>query len=104
MTTTELRERLLGARDCEAAVAAIADFFTAQELAFGHGTDNASDEAFWVLRHVQCWRDDLDWTSSPGQDVALAALDLAARRVQTRKPLAYLDRRGLVRRLAVRGR
>ena len=90
MTTTELRERLLGARDCEAAVAAIADYFTAHELAFGHGTDNASDEAFWVLRHVQRWRDDLDWTSPPGRDVALAALDLAARRAQTRKPLAYL--------------
>ncbi|HUO67341.1 MAG TPA: 50S ribosomal protein L3 N(5)-glutamine methyltransferase, partial [Gammaproteobacteria bacterium] len=90
MTTTELRPQLLGARDCEAAVAAIADFFTAHGLAFGHGTDNASDEAFWVLRHAQRWRDDVDWGSPPGPDVAQAALDLAARRVETRKPLAYL--------------
>jgi ribosomal protein L3 glutamine methyltransferase len=39
---------------------------------------------------VQRWRDDLDWTSPPGRDFALEALDLAARRAQTRKPLAYL--------------
>jgi ribosomal protein L3 glutamine methyltransferase len=90
MTRTQLRERLLGAGDCDTAVVAIADFFAAHELAFGHGTDNASDEAFWVLRHVQGWRDDLDWTSPPGRDVALLALDLATRRVESRKPLAYL--------------
>jgi ribosomal protein L3 glutamine methyltransferase len=90
MTRTEFQKRLLGARDCDAAVAAIADFFTAHELAFGHGTDNASDEAFWVLRHVQGWRDDLDWSAPPGREPALAALDLATRRVESRKPLAYL--------------
>jgi len=90
MTRNELEKRLLGARDCEAAVAALADFFTAHELVFGHGTDNASDEAFWLLRHVQRWRDDLDWSSPPGRDIALAALDLAVERVESRKPLAYL--------------
>jgi len=90
MTRDELEKRLLGGRDCEAAVAALADFFTAHELVFGHGTDNASDEAFWLLRHVQRWRDDLDWSSPPGRDIALAALDLAVERVESRKPLAYL--------------
>jgi len=90
MMRNELEKRLLGARDCEAAVAALADFFTAHELVFGHGTDNASDEAFWLLRHVQRWRDDLDWSSPPGRDIALAALDLAVERVESRKPLAYL--------------
>jgi ribosomal protein L3 glutamine methyltransferase len=90
MTRTELEKRLLGARDGEAAVAALADFFTAHELTFGHGTDNAGDEAFWLLRHAQGWRDDLNWSSPPERDVALAALDLAVRRVESRKPLAYL--------------
>jgi ribosomal protein L3 glutamine methyltransferase len=90
MMRTELQRRLLGARDCEAAVAALAEFFTAHGLEFGHGTDNASDEAFWVLRHVQRWRDDLDWSAPPERDSALAALDLATRRVESRKPLAYL--------------
>ena len=90
MTRNDLEKRLLGARDCEAAVAALADFFTAHELVFGHGTDNASDEAFWLLRHVQRWRDDLDWSAPPGRDIALAALDLAVERVESRKPLAYL--------------
>ncbi len=90
MTRNELEKRLLGADDCEAALAALADFFAAHELVFGHGTDNASDEAFWLLRHVQRWRDDLDWSSPPEREVALAALDLAVQRVESRKPLAYL--------------
>ena len=101
MTRNELEKRLLGADDCEAVLAALADFFAAHELVFGHGTDNASDEAFWLLRHVQRWRDDLDWSSPPEREVALAALDLAVQRVETRKPLAYLARRGVVRRFAV---
>ena len=90
MTRNELEKRLLGADDCEAVLAALADFFAAHELVFGHGTDNASDEAFWLLRHVQRWRDDLDWSSPPEREVALAALDLAVQRVESRKPLAYL--------------
>ena len=90
MTGSDLEKRLLGARDCDAVVAAIADFFAAHELAFGHGTDNARDEAFWVLRHAQRWRNDVDWSAPPERDVVLAALDLATRRAASRKPLAYL--------------
>src|SRR5436189_4104354 len=90
MTKTDLERRLHGARDCEAAIAALAEYFSAHELVFGHGTDNASDEAFWLLRHVQRWRDDLDWSSPPEREAARAALDLAVQRVESRRPLAYL--------------
>src|SRR3954470_11366538 len=90
MTRSDLEKRLLGARDCEAALAALADFFAAHDLVFGHGTDNASDEAFWLLRHVQRWREDFDWSAPPERDAALAALDFAVQRVESRKPLAYV--------------
>jgi ribosomal protein L3 glutamine methyltransferase len=90
MTKDDLERQLLAARDCESAVARLAEFFSAHELVFGHGTDNASDEAFWLLRHLQQWRDDVDWDAPPGRAVVAAAVDLAARRVASRKPLAYL--------------
>lgn len=90
MTTDDLERRLLAARDCESAVATLAEFFSAHELVFGHGTDNAGDEAFWLLRHLQQWRDDLDWDAPPERAALVAAVDLAARRVAERKPLAYL--------------
>jgi len=90
MTKDDLERGLLDARNCEAAIAVLANFFAAHELVFGHGTDNASDEAFWLLRHLQQWRDDVDWDAPPERAVVAAAVELAARRVAERKPLAYL--------------
>jgi ribosomal protein L3 glutamine methyltransferase len=89
MTAAELEGRLLGARDCGAAVAALAAYFAAHELVFGHGTDNAGDEAFWLLRHLQQWRE-VDWNARPPSELLRAALHLALQRVADRKPLAYL--------------
>jgi ribosomal protein L3 glutamine methyltransferase len=89
MTPTDLERRLYGAPSCEGAIAVLAEFFTSHELVFGHGTDNASDEAFWLLRHLQEWRD-VDWSAPPPQAILSAAVALAVRRVQERKPLAYL--------------
>jgi ribosomal protein L3 glutamine methyltransferase len=89
MQKAELKGRLLAARDCEAWIEAVAEFFAAHALAFGHGTDNASDEAYWLLRHLTGWRD-LDANVPPAVDVTLRALEICAQRVTTRKPLAYL--------------
>lgn len=89
MELDELERRLRTARDCDWWIAALAEYFLAHELAFGHGTDNASDEAFWLLRHLQEWRD-FDLKAQPSVEYLPQALSIAQRRVAERKPLAYL--------------
>lgn len=89
MTRGDLERQLSAAASYDGWVAAIAEYFVAHGLVFGHGTDNASDEAFWLLRHLQSWRDDA-WERAPDRQLLSPALELAARRVDERKPLAYL--------------
>jgi ribosomal protein L3 glutamine methyltransferase len=67
--------------------------FNAAGLFFGHGTDNAWDEAVWLILHSLHLPPDrlepfLDAHITPAEAQALAAL-LAAR-VDSRKPAAYL--------------
>lgn len=67
--------------------------FAAARLAFGHGTSNAHDEALWLLVHVL--KIDFDDVARSGQRVlggceANSAQALIERRIETRKPLAYL--------------
>ncbi len=88
MRNTELERRLRAARDCDAWIAVVAEFFAAHGLVFGHGTDNARDEAYWLLRHLTGWRD-IDWRAPP-PDVVQRAVELATQRATSRKPLAYL--------------
>jgi ribosomal protein L3 glutamine methyltransferase len=88
MQDADLERRLRTARDCDAWIAAVAEFFTAHGLVFGHGTDNAGDEAYWLLRHLTGWRD-IDWRAPP-PDVVQRAVELATQRATSRKPLAYL--------------
>jgi ribosomal protein L3 glutamine methyltransferase len=88
MQDAELEQKLRAARDGDAWVEAVAEVFAAHDLVFGHGTDNAADEAYWLLRHLTDWRD-FDW-STPPPDVAARGAALALQRVATRKPLAYL--------------
>ena len=65
----------------------------AAAVAFGHGTTDASQEALWIAAHVlgMTW-DEL--TSSLDYPITAArekrVVELAARRISTRKPLAYL--------------
>ncbi len=89
MSLPDLERRLRAARDCETWIAAVAEYFAAHDLAFGHGTDNASDEAFWLLRHLQDWRD-VDFSAPPAAELLPRALAVVAQRVELRKPLAYL--------------
>jgi ribosomal protein L3 glutamine methyltransferase len=67
--------------------------FREAQLHFGHGTDNASDEAVWLVLHVAGvaldgsfadWQRNLD--VSQGKQVEA----LVQARVESRKPLAYL--------------
>lgn len=69
--------------------------FRRARLAFGHGTDNAFDEAAWLLLHVSghSYEDlagALPIVLTPAQ--RRRALSLIEARIATRKPLAYLLR------------
>ena len=67
--------------------------FRAARLAFGHGTGNAHDEAWWLVLHALGLPPDAG-TAVCEQPVAPSTarriLQLFERRVRTRKPAAYL--------------
>ena len=68
----------------------------AAQLAYGHGTTNARDEAAWLV----LWQLDLpldgdldEMAETPVSDEeALAVAELITRRIETRQPAAYLTR------------
>lgn len=71
----------------------IAERFDGAALYFGHGTDNALDEAAWLACHVlelmpEALDDHLEDTLAPATRARM--LDVARRRIESRKPLAYL--------------
>ena len=71
----------------------IADRFSAAGLFFGHGTDNAQDEAAWLVLFVVGAPLDgsfTDWGRVVGADEAREIDRLATERCTSRKPLAYL--------------
>jgi len=62
-------------------------------LFFGHGTDNAHDEAAWMLLHVLGVPLDgsfQDWNRIPDKDTQQKIMVLLKRRIEERIPLAYL--------------
>jgi ribosomal protein L3 glutamine methyltransferase len=89
MTPDALRQALAAAADHEAWIDALADYFRAGDAFFGHGTDNAEDEAFWLIRHLQGWREGA-FEEPPDPALVEDAVRIAERRVVERKPLAYL--------------
>lgn len=77
----------------EAVIREIAERFEAAALTFGHGTDNALDEAAWlVFASLDLAHDDAP--AAYAREVAAADLErineLAARRIHERLPVAYL--------------
>ena len=71
----------------------IADRFEAAGLTYGHGTDNPLDEAAWlVFAQLGLSHDDAPdaYARDVTSDNAAAIRTLASRRIDERKPLAYL--------------
>lgn len=77
----------------EQLIRAIASRFEAADLAYGHGTDNAVDEAAWLvfaalgLAHEEAPQ---VYADAVADEDAAAIHALATRRVEERIPLAYL--------------
>jgi ribosomal protein L3 glutamine methyltransferase len=89
MMPDDLERRMRAAPDHEQWVAALADFFAAHDLVFGHGTDNATDEAYWLVRHFAGWGEGA--RTGPAASGRLSEIvAVAKRRVAERRPLAYL--------------
>lgn len=65
--------------------------FADAHLVFGHGTDNAWDEATWLVLHVTGLPDDTATLPQAVPEAARGRIDaLAQARIDERKPMAYL--------------
>jgi ribosomal protein L3 glutamine methyltransferase len=80
---------LLAADSREDWVGIVADYFSAHDLCYGHGTDSAAGDAFWLVWQLSGRPAEL---AALAPDVGLAAevVAVARRRVEERIPLAYL--------------
>jgi ribosomal protein L3 glutamine methyltransferase len=89
MEAKELKAALERADSRPAWVELVGRYFATHEIHYGHGTDNAVDEAYWLVLTLGS-----DAGASIGSpvDYALipAIVDLARRRVEERVPMAYL--------------
>ena len=73
-----------------------ADYLTAADLAYGHGTDNPIDEAAWIVLHASGFSPadvDVDYAASLNESQIEASIKLLKKRVNTRQPTAYLTQK-----------
>lgn len=89
MNVSTLRADLEKSRSRLDWVAGVAEYFSAHTLHFGHGTDSAEDEAFWLVWQLSGTPDRLD-DLPPDRRLLERIVGLARRRVEERMPLAYL--------------
>ena len=77
-------------------VEAVASELDQAGLYFGHGTDNAFDEAVWLVLEaagLDPSGDEVPWQTFLNADQCQAVDALLARRIETHQPLAYLVNR-----------
>ena len=89
MKPEELRTALELADSCDGWVDAVGRFFAAHRIFYGHGTDNAADEAYWLIWKLSSLTTLLA-QSPPDPALIPLIVDTARRRVEERVPMAYL--------------
>lgn len=80
----------------EQLIRSLSERFDAAQLHYGHGTDNALDEAAWlVFAALQLDHDEAAsaYTEAVAEEQLAIVMALAERRIQERVPLAYLINR-----------
>ena len=77
----------------EQLIRSLSERFDAAQLHYGHGTDNALDEAAWLVFAVLNLNHDAAasaYAKAVAEDQLIEVMALAERRIQERVPLAYL--------------
>lgn len=74
------------------AIKQAADAFLAAQLYFGHGTDNATDEASWLLLHALGLSPVVppDYTMLLDEEQIARCNEVLVKRIDTRQPAAYI--------------
>jgi len=74
------------------AILEITNQFNESDLYYGHGTENAYDEAAWLVLHIigKPLHEECDATEFVKDEHWSQIVDIAKQRVSTQKPLAYL--------------
>ena len=89
----DIQSRTSGALTVGSVVSVLGDLLQAQDLYYGHGTDNSHDEAFALVFSVlelDFDRAETLWQQPVAPDQLDAIVALAGRRIQERLPLPYL--------------